>query len=260
MDPNISNTKNWRFFLYKLYEHLENRLQNLRDLKANNYNDTIELLKIEKSLEKIIIILSNIFIILQNEEELEGDFTYTNELLELAHSPNLVKNITFFCHTITIYGGAGDKDILTYTQPFFYFVTPFIRLLHHFGYDYAKMFSEISQNTPKENSDKIIPTYIRELILAIFTDGELVLRIIEQNSLLEAKNQAQFVYFLYTKICEQKNTTKETDKETFFMTIGQAVLVSNLLFPKVFETLFSTIVRMHSFFGNLSILKIDSHF
>jgi len=255
LNSNISNAKNWRFFLYKLYEHLENRLQNLRALKANNYNDTIELLKIEKSLEKIINIHSSISIILQYEEKPEGDFTYVNDLLELVHSPNLVKNIAFFCYSIITYEGGTEKEILTYTQPFFYFVIPFIRLLHHFGYDYAKMFSEVSQNTPKESSDKIIPTYIRELILAIFTDGKLVLRIVEENSLLEAKNQAQFVYFLYTKICEQKNVTKETNKETFFMIIGQAVLISNLMFPNVFETLFSTIVRMHSFFGNLRVLN-----
>ena len=203
----------------------------------------------EESVATILEIHSQVYLEIQDDEAFPEDFTYVDQLLELSHSQNVIRNITLFCHTLVLNGRTHDDDFLSYLKPFYCFIEPFIRLLHHFEYDYAKMVKNISQCVHEGNPIESISSGIKELILTVFPDGELILGIVQELSLLKMGNQTQFVSSLYKSICEKTNLTRETDEQAYFMTIGKAALISNLLTLNNWEAFSSAFIRMQSFYS-----------
>ena len=243
-DLNPDVPESMRYLIYRIYELLEKLIREDQELKVDKNQDAQRSLNHNK-IKDILSILVKLFSRVNSLETYS--FPYFAELLELAWSPSILENLAL----IGFYLLLRSQNNLNHTSVLFMCTTPFMRLLHHFAWNYYDMIQAIIKMKRDDN-------FFNDLMLQILEHGQLITDLVKDKAFLaNIKSGNVLIHVLIERICTESKIDKQLNKGRFLNVIGEALLASFLLFPDLLEVKISALTLIQVFQGNTQICVLS---
>ena len=226
---------------------MEGKLKNLRSIQENGYNDLSELKSNEKSIEVMLSILDEF--LRKSEQLTEFVFPFMDDILELTACPVLLRNLVLTALTI-VFSSDYDNRNLSCLVSLFAYLTPFIKALHYFEWDYKNMVTKIEEimEEKKNNSTQVGPV-LKSFLSIVLEHSEKIIEYSESDSSLKSSQNATVFIFKLVKKFVDAGIVDKKDREKYYKLIGEIVYYTYMFDPKINENIIPEIGLIHCFIG-----------
>ena len=196
-------------------------------------------------------------VLLESDVPEDFYFPYFGQLLELFYTPKvfiLTQQISF---SLRSYNKQNYSQLIN-TIPLCMAALPFAKLLHHFDDDFIRLNEEITRMFQEKKAGSILhlSTSLKRLILEILEHGKQILRIVEEEDLLQdVGNKPRFVSLLREKLCSQLTITLEKDEQRYFKVLGEAIFTSFILDSEPDGIIMAELLSMPAYLGKSFIIE-----
>ena len=242
--------------LYRIYELLEKRIENMKGLKARNYDDKEDLSVNEKSIENILNILD--ILVKDLEDQTEFNFPYFAQLIDVSFNPTILRNIIQFGLSI-FFNNEAHEEALTNFSSLFIMLTPYLKLLQKFNLDIKIIREKLLDTSHGAGPGLKNSNSLKDQFSGILEHEQVICEIVEADSSLAEKNETDFVHALSKRLCEKLEITLEKDEYRYFNLIGEARVAYILLSTQVNECLFPELMLIYSLQGNCLNTRYVKH-
>ena len=230
----------WQFLLLRIYENIEQSIQIMENLKAEDYKDIATLNARENSMTNMIWIIT--FILLKVNNATDFIFPYFDQLLELTYNPLLLNSLT----RLALYIAPNEEshDIRnTHLSCLISFYTPFVQFSSHFKYEHHLMADAIKEAFKTKNEHQIVPEALDNLLLVVFDQKEEIVQILKEHYINKGiENRTLLISEVSKSIQERYEVTKDKDPSRYYSIIGQVTSAAFLIDEKLDEGLFPLIL------------------
>ena len=233
--------------IHRIYELLEKRIENIKTLKARDYDNKEELSVNEKSIENILNILD--ILVKDIVDQTEFNFPYFAQLIDVTFNPMILRNIIQLGLSI-FFNSEAHGEILINFSSLFVMLTPHLKLLQKFDLD-IKIIREKLLNTSQGTGSALKnPNLLKDEFSEILEHEQVICEMVEADPSLAGKNETDFIHVLSKRLCEKLEITLERDEYKYFNLIGEARVAYLVLSTRVNECIFPELMLMYCLQGN----------
>ena len=222
----IREYNSWKYVIFRIYEVLDKRIQELKTAKSEKPADAQQIIKTcEESIENCI---SMVRLILRKIKGINTYFfPYFGIIIEITQNPNIIRGLILLSEFMMVRSNKSHH-VLSEISPLISFLVPSLRLIYHCQWDFEvvrKFVSEIALKKMDESdsNDSFLNrclNYAKTIIAAFKDEGE---------KSAESEDKLFFLDNVFSKLCEQEKITLEKDENNYFKTLGEVYLASLLL-------------------------------
>jgi len=234
--------------IFRIFQLLEERIEDLKTIQTNGYKDTEELELKEQSITSLLDILNEILQWLPNLAEFE--FPYFGQLLRLTSNIQVHRRLLILCMNVFL-NDEFKPNILVQIANLFDFYTPFLKLFRYYDWDFKLMRETLIKIFNEKRAEVPVPKALEDLILAVLGNGTHILTLIKENEDLKTTNKSYFTNTLVKLLSQRPDFDKE-DRQKFYKMLGEANLALFLLDEHFNERMFAIMPLIHCIEGKCS--------
>lgn len=223
----IREYNSWKYVVFRIYEVLDKRIQELKTAKTEKPADAQQVIKTcEESIENCITMVR---LILRKIKSINTYFfPYFGKIIEVTRNPNIIRGLVLLSEFMMVRSNKSQV-ILSEISPLVSFLTPSLRLIHHCQWDFEVVRKIISEASLRENKQMSESDSNNVLNRSLNYAKTIFATIEEEQKSIGSGDKLFFLDNVFAKVCEQEKISQEKDEAAYHKALGEIYLASSLL-------------------------------